>query len=153
MLTAQFAPPLTTREFGALLRAGVILGGLFVALAYAVPRHTRRILAGVLVVAALVYVAFAALAGASPRWLLLELLGVGVYGGLALRSLRGSMWWLAAAWALHPVWDVALHYAGPGGAFAPTWWTVPCLSWDLVTAGWIAWRTIGKPAPVARVGG
>ena len=50
-----------------------------------------------------------------------------------------------------PVWDGVLHYYGPGGAFAPTWWTVPCISWDLLTAAYIAWRIVRGTHP-ARAG-
>ena len=137
---------LNTQEFTGALVNGAVLGALTTALAFASPRWTRHILAAVLVVAALAYVVFAWNAGESPRWLLLELSGVAVYGGMAVRGVRGSAWWLVAGWTLHPLWDAALHYFGPGGGFAPTWWTVPCISWDLVTAAWVAFRIV-RPSP------
>ena len=52
-------------------------------------------------------------------------------------GLRRSPLWLAAGWALHPVWDIALHFFGPGRAFAPETYTIACLSYDLVVAGYI----------------
>lgn len=61
-----------------------------------------------------------------------------IFGGIGLRGLRGSPLWIAAGWALHPVWDVALHYAGPGRAFAPDSYTVTCLSFDLLVAAYVA---------------
>ena len=67
-----------------------------------------------------------------------ELAGVGIYGTMALRGLRGSPWWLAAGWAAHPIWDVALHYFGPGGSFAPEGYTITCLSFDLLVAAYVA---------------
>ncbi|HXE57044.1 MAG TPA: DUF6010 family protein [Gemmatimonadales bacterium] len=127
---------------------GAILGARFVALAYRIHRWTRGILASALAVAALAYVLFAGLAGESSEWLRLELAGVALYGTMAALGLRGSTWWLVAGWTLHPVWDVALHYFGPGVAFAPTWWTVPCLGWDLVAAGYIASRGLPGTHPV-----
>ena len=36
---------------------------------------------------------------------------------------------------MHPIWDVALHYTGPGRAFAPAWYTTSCLTFDLMVAG------------------
>jgi hypothetical protein len=41
-------------------------------------------------------------------------------------------------WALHPVWDVLLHYVGPGRSFAPEAYAISCLSWNLVVAVYIA---------------
>ena len=133
---------LTDAEFLSALAAGAVNGALSVVAAHLIRRYTRQILAGVLVVAALAYIVFAWMAGESPAWLALEVLGVAVYGTMAVLGVRGSPWWLVAGWTLHPVWDVALHYAGPGGSFAPTWWTVPCLSWDLVTAAYIAYMIV-----------
>ncbi|HEU6450529.1 MAG TPA: DUF6010 family protein [Gemmatimonadaceae bacterium] len=121
------------------LPIGVILGAIFVGLAYALPRYTRQILAVGLILAALPYVHFSVGSHQGPLWLAMELAGVALYGAIAVRGLRGSLWWLVAGWALHPIWDIALHYAGPGRAFAPDWYTVPCLGWDLVVAGVVAY--------------
>jgi hypothetical protein len=120
------------------LVAGAVIGAILTIIAIAIPRYTRPLLAVGLVIAALDYVGFAALAQAHAGWLGAELLGVAIYGAVALRGVRHSAWWLVAGWALHPVWDVALHYAGPGRAFAPEWYTVSCLTWDLATAAILA---------------
>jgi hypothetical protein len=120
------------------LLAGAVGGAAFVAAAHALPRRTRGILVAGLFVAALFYVYFAATARASPGWLAVELAGVAVYGGMALGGRRGSLWWIAAGWALHPLWDVTLHYVGPGRVFAPAWYTTLCLTWDLVVAAYVA---------------
>ncbi len=121
------------------LPIGVILGAIFVGLAYALPRYTRQVLAVGLILAALPYVHFSVGANQGPLWLAMELAGVALYGAIAVRGLRASLWWLVAGWALHPFWDIALHYAGPGRAFAPDWYTVPCLGWDLVVAAVVAY--------------
>jgi hypothetical protein len=128
-----------------LLLAGAVGGALFVGTAFALPRRTRGILVAGLVVAALFYVYFAVRARASPAWLAAELAGVALYGGIALRGRRGSAWWIAAGWALHPVWDVALHYLGPGRSFAPAWYTTLCLTWDLVVAAVVAGSVLQRP--------
>lgn len=98
----------------------------------------RALLAFVLTGAAVMYIVFAAQAGESTSWLAGEILGVLIYGTMAVLGLRGSPWWLAAGWALHPVWDIALHYAGPGRTFAPTGYTVSCLGFDLLVAAYVA---------------
>ena len=95
-----------------------------------------------LVLAALAYVHFSMDANDRPLWMAVELAGVAVYGTVAARGLRGSLWWIVAGWVLHPVWDIALHYTGPGRAFAPEWYTVLCLGWDLVVAGVIAYYIV-----------
>jgi len=117
------------------LVGGAVNGAALAFVAIAVPRFTRQILAGVLAVAALFYVRFAIVADVGAAWLAVELLGVGLFGYAAVRGLRGSAWWLVGGWALHPIWDVALHYAGPGRGFAPEWYTTSCLTYDLMVAG------------------
>jgi hypothetical protein len=117
------------------LVGGAVNGAIFALVAVAAARFSRHILAAVLVVAALFYVWFAIDANVNAWWLAAELAGVGIYGYAAVRGVRGSAWWLVGGWALHPVWDVALHWAGPGRAFAPAWYATSCLTYDLMVAG------------------
>ena len=127
------------------LISGAVFGALFVLIAYAIQSQTRRILFGGLVVAALAYVIFPVYGRASAGWIGLELLGLAIYGGIAFLGLRGSQWWLVAGWALHPVWDIALHYLGAGAAFAPAPYALGCLAWDPIVAAYIAYRIV-RPA-------
>jgi hypothetical protein len=39
---------------------------------------------------------------------------------------------------LHPLWDVGLHYLGPGRSFAPETHAISCLSFDLLVVAFIA---------------
>ena len=132
------------------LLLGLVLGIAFIALARALGE--RRILAVGLIVAAVIYVGFAAAAGAPWRWLGVEAMGVVLYGALALLGLRHSRGWLVLGWGFHPVWDVALHITGAGQAFAPAWYAILCISFDVVVALYIAsqWRRSGsdKPKPL-----
>jgi hypothetical protein len=126
-----------------LLLEGVIGGAVLSAIAFLVSRFARDVvgrafLALFLVVAALAYVVFATREAAGPGWLAGELTGIAIYGAMGVVGVRRSPWWLAAGWALHPVWDIALHYVGPGRAFAPETYTITCLSFDLVVAGYVA---------------
>ena len=102
----------------------------------------RSVLAIFLIMAAGSYQGFAIMAsdllGAGPIWAPVELVGGVVFGTMALLGLRGSPWWLAAGWAAHPIWDVVLHYFGPGASFAPENYVIGCLSFDLLIAGYIA---------------
>ena len=127
------------------LLLGLILGGVFLAFARALGRAERLVLALGLVLAAVVYVGFA-LAGAGLMWVLVDALGVIGYGALAWLGLKRSALWLAAGWALHPVWDVGLHIAGSGAAFAPAWYAILCLGFDLLVAGYIVFRFGSVPA-------
>ena len=125
------------------LVAGAIQALVLVAGAYLLSRFTREIvgrslLAVFLFVAAALYILFAVRAGEGTFWVVGELAGVGIYGTMALWGLRGSPWWLAAGWAAHPIWDLALHYIGPGASFAPVGYTITCLSFDLLVAAYVA---------------
>ena len=96
------------------LREGAIGGAVLAVIAFLLSRFTteiygRALLAIFLFAAAGAYFGFAVLAGAGPIWMLVELVGVIVFGTMGLLGLRGSPWWLAAGWALHPLWDVVLH--------------------------------------------
>jgi hypothetical protein len=95
----------------------------------------RRIYAVGLVVAALIYVGFAAVGGASGRWLAVETVGLAVYGVAALAGLRRWLALLALGWAAHVGWDVLLHLDGAGAASTPRWYPWLCVSFDLVVAG------------------
>ncbi|MEM7051780.1 MAG: hypothetical protein AAF604_19095 [Acidobacteriota bacterium] len=110
--------------------------GLLLALPFVAYGRSRGriVFAQGLVVAALVYVLFALRAPDPPLWLAIEIAGVGLYGALAWLGLRGSRYWLVAGWALHPLWDVGLHLSAGGRHFAPLWYTLPCLSFDLLVA-------------------
>ena len=134
---------MTAQMFVGLLVEGAILAVPLIVIAFLLSRFTRDIIGRSLLViflfaAAGAYFGFALLAAPGPIWVLAELVQVAIFGAIALLGLRGSAWWLAAGWALHPLWDVVLHYLGPGHSFAPITYTIPCLSFDLLVAAYIA---------------
>ncbi len=120
--------------------AGWVLLGVALAIPYVgvgrrlTGRRARVWWAGGLVVAALVYVAFAVARGAPPLALAFEAAGVVGYGMFAWLGLRGHAGWLAAGWLLHPLWDVGLH---TGFALAPAWYVWACLGFDVVVGVWL----------------
>ncbi len=99
--------------------------------------YGRALLAIVLFIAGGVYLGFAVGGGASGLWALAELVQALILGILGLLGLRGSPYWLAAGWALHPLWDVVLHHLGPGHEFAPEPWVIACVSFDLIIAAYL----------------
>jgi hypothetical protein len=129
----------------------LINGAIFATVAVIVPafllsRFTRDIIGrSVLVIflfiAAGAYFGFATLGrevvDTQPIWMLVELAQVIVFGTLALLGLRGSPYWIAAGWALHPFWDVVLHYIGPGHSFTPWTYAIACISFDWLVAIYI----------------
>ena len=134
---------MTAQVFVGLLAEGAILAVPLIVSAFLLSRFTRDLVGRSLLVvflfaAAGAYFGFALLAAPGPIWVLAELVQVIVFGAIALLGLRGSPWWLAGGWVLHPLWDVVLHYIGPGYSFAPITYTIPCLSFDLLVAAYIA---------------
>lgn len=114
---------------------GLIVGVGFVRLAVRnVPDGERR-LGSALIVAAFIYVAFA-MAAMESAWLLVEMAGVAVFGVFVALGAMKSPLWLAAGWFLHIFWDAGLHLM-TDAAFAPAWYVVACISFDLVLAAYI----------------
>ena len=131
------------------------IGGAFLSLiAFLLSRFVsdvagRTVLATVLFAAAGAYFGFAFDPKVPPVWLLIELLQVVAYGALGLYGWRGSPNWLALGYLLHPLWDLGVHYFGPGSSFAPSTYAVFCLTFDWVVAAYIfiAYR---RPGPANR---
>jgi hypothetical protein len=110
----------------------------------------RSVLVIFLFVAAGAYFGFATLGrdvvDTPPIWMLVELAQVIVFGTLGLLGLRGSPYWIAAGWALHPFWDYVLHYIGPGHSFTPWTYAIACISFDWLIAIYIvvAYGVVGS---------
>jgi hypothetical protein len=101
----------------------------------------RSILVIFLIIAAGAYFGFATvgrdLLGSGQVWILVELAQAIAFGAIGLLGLRGSPYWIAAGWALHPFWDVVLHYLGPGHSFTPWTYAIACVSFDWLVAIYI----------------
>jgi hypothetical protein len=132
---------ITSTEMMGMLADGLVSATVLLTIAFVLRRFTRVILAFILLGAAIAYISFAQAVPqsvAGPLWMLVECAGVAIYGTMAVLGVRRSAWWLVAGWALHPLWDIPLHFFGPGHAFAPTYYTISCLSFDFLVAGVIA---------------
>lgn len=131
-----------------------VLAGAAGALAFAVairvmaPRSWSRRYAQTLIVAAALYVVFAAWGG-SASGIAVEMVGVVSFGGVAVLGLRRrAPGLLALGWAVHAVWDVALHRAGAGVGYTPKGYVAACAGFDLLLAGAIALGWTGAPVRV-----
>ncbi|MCW2134275.1 DUF6010 family protein [Arthrobacter sp. VKM Ac-2550] len=141
----------TSILIGNYLLGGAINAVLLVAIAFLLSRFVkdaagRSLLAIFLIIAGGAYLGFAIAGEASGPWALAELLQALGLGALGIIGLRRSPYWLAAGWALHPIWDVPLHYFGGGHEFAPESWAIACASFDWIVALYIiaAYRQNGE---------
>ena len=92
----------------------------------------------VLIVIALYYVLFAVMGG-SGRAIVVELVVMGVFAVAASLGFKRSLWLVVAGLAAHGVQDF-FHMrlvANPG---VPAWWPAFCGAYDVVAAGYLAWR-------------
>ena len=113
-----------------------ILAGVMLALPYVLyarrVRDRRRVFGIGLIVAALIYVVFA-LVGDTVEGVLIELGGVVLFGMFAFLGDRCSVYFLALGWVAHVCWDVLLHPIA-NSSYAPWWYPVACIGFDLVVA-------------------
>ena len=101
--------------------------------------------AAFLVVAALVYVGFAAFNGASTEWTWTELGGVAGYGLVAWIGAARFPPLVGVGWLLHVLWDVVLHPGGHPG-FVPSWYPPLCLGFDVYVGVVLVGRFRGTSA-------
>jgi hypothetical protein len=141
---------------GAISAAVAVVVPAFLLSRFARDIFGRSVLVIWLFIAAGAYFGFATLGrdvvvDTSPIWMLVEIAQVIVFGTLALLGLRGSPYWIAAGWALHPFWDVVVHYIGPGSAFTPWTYAIACISFDWLVAIYIVtfygFGLVGERAP------
>lgn len=116
---------------------GLFLGIVFILLVRLSGSYARSFAVG-LVVTALIYVGLAVFGNSSSAWILIELAGVAIFAVFAWLGLRKTGWFLAAGWALHPLWDAGLHDYST--QFVPHWYIGGCIGFDLLVAIYIAFR-------------
>ncbi|MGR6838218.1 DUF6010 family protein [Aliivibrio wodanis] len=102
-------------------------------------KSQNKIFGIALIVAAIIYVIFAILY-ANVTWVLIEAVGVAVYGLFYLLSKKYGVYVLALGWILHPIWDINLHLLGAGAEFVPKWYAVACLSFDVTVAIYLVYQ-------------
>ncbi len=107
-----------------------------------VARHETselRLFAVGLIIAALIYVGLA-IWQRDDFWVGMEIAGAVAYTLPALAGLRGHPNWIAFGWLLHPLWDIFLHFMGPGAHIVPGWYAWACVSFDIWVGAYILQR-------------
>ena len=107
-----------------------------------VPRREILVYGLGLGVTAVMYVLFAVVMGAPRDHLARELVGTILFGGAAVLGIWRWPALLALGWIVHPVWDLAFHYAA-GPAYSPAWYALFCVGFDLPVGGYVAARLEG----------
>lgn len=99
--------------------------------------HSRiNVLGYALIIAAIIYMIFAVL-DFNLVWFGIEFIGVLIYGTFFYLAKRFGLLFLAIGWALHPIWDVVLHLLNVEVDFAPEWYAVMCISFDITIAAYV----------------
>jgi hypothetical protein len=94
-------------------------------------------------VTAVMYLLFAVLMGAPRDHVEHELVGTILFGAAAVLGTRRWPALLALGWIVHPVWDLAFHFAA-GPAYSPAWYALFCVGFDLPVGGYVAARVGGR---------
>lgn len=126
---------MTEPRFVAALLAGAILALPYLAVCRRAAKPKVPLALG-LAVAALIYLVLAALRGGTAGELWWELGGVVLFSVTAWVGVRWAPLLLAASWAGHVAWDLLLHPVEVPG-YAPWWYPVVCIGFDLLVAGWV----------------
>ncbi|MGP1385072.1 MAG: DUF6010 family protein [Thainema sp.] len=125
------------------LLLGLLGAAIFLIICRVVTPETQtQTLAVGLMVAAFIYIGFAILGQASAAWISVEVAGIAIYGLFAVLGLYSSRWWLMVGWLLHPVWDLGLHFYERSASFAPAWYVLMCLSFDLAGRSVHRWNAV-----------
>jgi hypothetical protein len=110
---------------------------LLVIIARLVPKRELLMYAVGLGITGVAYVLFALRPGVPGGYLARELAGAIIFGAFAWLGFRRWPGLLAIGWIAHVAWDLFFHYAnGPG--FAPGWYAMFCVGFDLPIGGYIA---------------
>jgi hypothetical protein len=96
----------------------------------------------VMIVIALLYILFAAMAG-STGVLLHEGVFTVLFIVVAVVGFRTSLWWVAAALAAHGIFDFT-HDAFVVNPGVPVWWPAFCAAYDVTAAAYLAWLIRSK---------
>jgi len=117
---------------------GVVAAALLVLLTRRYGRRHEMLVYGmVLVLTAFAYLLFGLRGSAPPEYFAVEAVGASLYTAAAAVGARRWPFVLALGWTSHVAWDLLFHHAG-GLAFAPPWYPLLCVGFDLFLGGYIA---------------
>ena len=127
---------LSRPEFGVL--AGAVAAVLLILAARRLARRRElRVYAAGLIVTANAYLLFGLFFGAPVHHMGIEAVGACIFTAAALLGLWRWPSILALGWSTHVAWDLYFHNAH-GPSFAPGWYPVLCVGFDLFLGGYIA---------------
>jgi hypothetical protein len=127
---------LSQREVAIML--GVVAAALLVLFTRRYGRRRKlRVYGMVLVLTAFAYLLFGLRRGAPPEYFAVEAVGAMLYTAAAVVGASRWPFVLALGWTSHVAWDLWFHHAD-GPAFAPPWYPLLCVGFDLFLGGYIA---------------
>jgi hypothetical protein len=76
--------------------------------------------------------------GGSVQALLLESIAIAAFSGLSVLGFKRNLWLVVGAIVAHGIFDFFHRYivTNPG---VPIWWPMFCLTYDIMTAAYLAW--------------
>jgi hypothetical protein len=98
----------------------------------------------VAIVIAALYSLFAVMGGSTRALVVESTVGLG-FIALAVVGFWRSLWLVAAALALHGVFDL-VHGSFISNPGVPPWWPAFCLTYDVAAAGYLAWLITSRRA-------
>lgn len=101
----------------------------------------------VAIVIASLYSLFAVMGGSTRALVVESAVGAG-FIALAVLGFRRSLWVVAAALALHGVFDL-VHGSLIPNPGVPRWWPAFCLTYDVAAAGYLGWLILSRRARAA----
>ena len=126
--------------------AGILLAAAFLAAVDATPApYGRQLVALFLAFTACVYAGALLSQRASGRVVAGELVVAALVFGTAALGLRGSPLWLAAGYAVHGAWDF-LHHPRAVPTQVAAWFPPLCAAFDFVVALFVIFVHWGAPA-------
>lgn len=133
-------------EFG--VPVGAIAAALLILSSRPLRHRELRIYSAGLVITAIAYLLFGLRFGAPVHHLAVESVGAFIFSAAALLGLWRWPPLLALGWSAHIAWDLFLHFAD-GPTFAPAWYPLLCVGFDLFLGGYIAGLIAGRPRSLA----
>ncbi len=147
---------LTPLEIALFAGLGLIFAAGLIIVARWGDRNLPRLAGYALIAACFIYVGLGLGSDNPNSWSAVEMTAVAVFGSLVFLTRFTSIWVLVAAFALHPVWLIYVHYMGAASTFTPAPLVFANAGFDVAVALYLAFLAVrGAPArsPVSQQAG
>ncbi len=139
---------LSPLEIALFAAVGLIFAAGLIVVARWGSRNLPRLAGYALIAACAIYVGLGLGSDNPNGWSAVEMTALAVFGSLAFLSRLTSIWVLVAAFALHPVWLVYVHYVGTASTFTPAPLVFANAGFDIALALYLAFLALrGEAAP------